>query len=472
MRYVIPGILLVISVGVTTGWAQESQPIGLSDAIDIALENNFQLQVAKNNQQLENLNVRGAKAGFLPSISSGFGASRNIGRQFNELTGEVGNFTSDGMNGSISAGLDLFTGFQQVNELKSARRSAQAQQNKMDRERQTIIFETVSQYLDLMRKQELLRIDRRNLEISQQLLNRTKQMVDAGTKSVEDLYDQQTTVANNKMAVTEAENAVRLSRLKLVRTLQLNPDKQYTFKTPDLTGDSVRVAPKKYDLDQLIEQAKQHRGDIKQHQLTAEASKYQVEAIKGSQYPSVSLSTYLGSGYNDRRREPIIDPETNQVIGTEPVGFSEQFFNRNIRRSIGLNVSIPIFRNLQNDIQLARQKINRKNARLQLQDQRMQVIQEVTEAYNEYEAIIQRLENTRQILKVAQLAYQTRRESYLGGGTNFTEINQANQRYISALDNRVQTVYDYLVQMKRLDYQVGNLEFEMTLEGLINFTGN
>lgn len=466
-------LLSFILLGITSmGYAQQTRTISLQGAIEIAIENNYSLEQARNNQDAAAMQVRSAKADFLPSLSTSFSGSKNIGRQFNEITGEVGDFTSNSFGGGLSANLDVFSGFQKFNSLKSSQLSAQAQRNNVDRIRETIIFETASRYLDLLVNKELYRIDQQNLESSREQLKKIRQQVKLGALPKADLYNQQSTVANNKLAVTNSKNAVKMSRLRLIRQLQLSPEREYQFVSPDISADSTRIAPKSYDLDQLIDISIDNRDDLKRQQQVVKSNQYQLQVAKGAEYPSVSLSSSFSSSYNDRQRALVIGPDGDPLTGpnnqpiTEIVPFEEQFFDRNISRSLRLNLSIPIFSNLNRDNQIVQQRISYKNAKLELENQRLQVVQEVTQAYNDYESIVQRLESTREALRAARLAYETVQERYNVGSASFIELNQSNANYVEAQSNRIQAVYNYLFQKELLNYYIGELDHTMSLEEL------
>ena len=222
--------------------AQDTRRISLRNAIDIALDNNYSLKQAENNESAAQMQVQSAKADYLPSLSASFGGSQRIGRQFNENTGNIVDATTNGVSGGANASVNLFSGFQNYNSLKSSQYNAQAQQQNVDRIRETVIFETASRYLDLLLNKQLLRIDQQNLEISQDRLKKIKEQVNLGALPKADLYNQQSTVANNKLAVTNTQNSVKMSRIQLLRQMQLSPEGRYDFVEPDISIDSTETA--------------------------------------------------------------------------------------------------------------------------------------------------------------------------------------------------------------------------------------
>jgi outer membrane protein len=143
------------------------------------------------------------------------------------------------------------------------------------------------------------------------------------------------------------------------------------------------------------------------------------------------------------------------------LGFSEQFFDRNVNRFIGFNVQIPIFDNLNRRTSLQNSKITLKNSQLEMENIRFQVNEEVRQAYNDYMSIVKELDSTEKALTAAERAYETEFQRYEVGASTLIELNQANANYVQAQSNRIQTIYNFVFQEKLLDFYLGQLTASM-----------
>lgn len=432
--------------------AQTVENITLQEAINIALENNFQLKQATNNVELSRTQVWGEKADYLPSLNSSIGASRNSGRQFNQATGDFGDFTINDFRASLSTSVPIFNGFENINSLRSAEYGSRSLEENREWVRENIIFQTASNYLQLLLDKELLQIARENLETSYQQLEQVQAQVEVGSRPTVDLYNQEAIVASNELDVTNRENALGISRLRLIRTLQIDPRKEYEFTTPEIQAD--QLIREEFDLSKLISAALENRSDLRSEQFNIQALEYQLKATRSLLYPSLSLSASLSSSYNDRN----FNPETAELFT-----FSDQFLDQNINRSIGLSLNIPIFNNLDRQINVESQKVNYKNALLSLENTRLQVMQEVNQAYSDYQAILKELEFSEKALRAAERSYLTQKERYEVGAGTLIELSQANAQYIEAQSDRTSAVYNYVFQKKILDYYVGKLDENVSL---------
>ncbi|MDZ7773637.1 MAG: TolC family protein [Balneolaceae bacterium] len=119
----------------------------------MAVENNYQLKQARNNLDLADQRVFGEKADFLPSISARFSGNRSVGQTFNNITLRYEERMSNSINGSISASMPIFQGFNNILSLRQSESSRESQEANLERIKQTIIFNAASQYLQVLAKQ-------------------------------------------------------------------------------------------------------------------------------------------------------------------------------------------------------------------------------------------------------------------------------------------------------------------------------
>ncbi len=431
------------------------ETITLQEAIDIALENNFQLRVAENNLNLSQYQEKSELADFFPSLSANFSGNRSTGPGFVPGSATFINQTSYGISGGLSTSIPIFNGFENISSLRSSKFDTKSQEETKQRVRETIIFNTASNYLQVILDKELLEIAKETLAASQKTLEQVQAQVDVGSRPTVDLYNQESTVASNELQVTNQQNALDLSRLQLIRTLQIDPTANYAFEIPDVAVQNA--AQPEYNLQELVSTALENRSDLQSEQFNIQSIEQQLRSTRGSLYPSLNFSADLRTNYSDQR----LSPATGQ-----PISFTDQFFDININRSFGLSLSIPIFNNLNLRTNLQSQKVNYKNAKLQLEDTRLQVIQEVTQAFNDYQAVVQRLESTEKALRAAERSYLTQKERYEVGAGTLIELSDANSQYVEAQSNRAQATFNFIFQKKLLDYYLGKLNEDITLTEL------
>lgn len=433
---------LVIPFGVFA----QTETITLDEAINIALENNYQLQQVENNLDLAEFEILNAKADFLPSLSYSQNVGVRQGRQFITASDEFGDFVTRATSGSLSGSLTLFNGFSNINNLRGSQYEKLSREENLRRMKEEVIFGTATRFLDYLLSVELLEIAETNLETSRQQLEQIQAQVEVGSRPTVDQLNQESVVANNELEAINRENEVNFSRLILIRQLQIDPIKNYEFVSPDVNQELATIAD--YDLRTLVQSALENRSDLKSEENSIKAAQYQLKIAKASLLPSLNLNASISSDY----AIAFLEGESR-----ESSSFNDQFFDENINKFIGLNLSIPIFSNLDRRSTVKQQEINYKNAQLNFENTRLQVIQEVNQAYNDYLALIKRLDSSQKALVAAERAYETEQQRYEVGASTLIELSQANNTYVEAQSNRVQAIYNFVFQEKLLDYYIGRL---------------
>ncbi|MDR8390130.1 TolC family protein [Aliifodinibius sp. S!AR15-10] len=443
------GIIVVLILGfplLLKAQTDSVETITLEEAIEIALENNYQLKVAQNNYELSQNQELSEKADYLPSLNANISGNRNVGRTFDQSTGSITTETNNSLRSSLSADIPIFSGFENLHSLKSSQFDKMSSEENLERVRENIIFNTASNYLQFILDKQFLEIDRENLAASQKTLEQVRAQVEVGSRPNVDLYNQEAQVANNELAVVNSENALESSRLQLIQTLQIDPRKEYEFVSPDIDGQTI-TAPE-YDLEELVTTALENRSDLQREKYNIEAIRHQLSATKGSLYPSLSLSGNLSSGYSELQRS----------------SFNDQFFDLNINRSVGLSLNIPIFGNLNRRTNVQSQRISYRNALLNLQDIELQIVQEVNQAYNDYTSYVKQLESSEKALRAAERSYETQRQRYNVGAGTLIELSDANAQYVEAQASRAQALFRLIFQQQLLDYYIGKLNENISLE--------
>jgi outer membrane protein len=418
--------------------AAPQQTITFDDAIRIALRQNTALQQANNAAELNSADVRQQRLSFLPDLRFSTSTGQSYGRTFSEDEGRIINETTQSLNAGVQSSVTLFNGLTNIASLRSAQLGEEAGERNVQREEQTVAFTVASNFLALVQQQEQLRVQRENLAAQQAQEAQIKAYVDAGSRPISDLYQQQAAVAAQRSQVVNAERALELAKVDLMQTLQLDPRGNYAFAPPAL--DTTSRVTARFDLDSLLTRALSRRSDLFAQQSLVSAAAQDVKAAKGSRWPSLSLSAGYNSAYNS----------------ATDLAFSDQF-NQRRGGSISLGVSIPLFDRGSTALAAQRAEISEENTRLELKDRQQQIGLEVRRAYLDYQAATQQLDAAEAQLRAAQLALESSLQRYNVGAATLLEVTQARAAQLEAASALVTARYGLLFQRTLIGYYVGDL---------------
>jgi outer membrane protein len=342
------------------------------------------------------------------------------------------------MNAGVSSSVTLFNGFTNIASLRAAERAQDAGEYDVKRAEQTVAFTVASNFLALVQQQEQLRVQRENLAAEEALEQQIKAFVDAGSRPISDLYQQQATVAAARSSVVNADRAHELAKVDLIQTLQLDPRGSYAFAPPPLDTTSRSVVS--LSLDSLLTRALGQRSDLDAQELLVSAASQDVRAAKGSRWPSLSMSAGYNTAFNS----------------ATDVGFVDQLDQRR-GGSVGLGISVPLWDRGNTGVATQRAQIAEDNARLVLKDRQQQIGLEVRRAYLDYRAAIQQLQAAEAQLRAAQLALEASQQRYNVGAATLLEVTQARAAQTQAASALVSARYGLLFQRTLIGYYVGDL---------------
>ena len=434
------------------GQADPGATLTLQQAIAIALDNNFQLKQAQNNEMLAEAGVFSAKADFLPTLNANMSATRRVGQQFDQATVSFEDKATSSIGGNLGGNVTLFNGFQQIQNLRQSQSDYEAQKETTQRLRESVIFNTASRFLQLILNRELLTIAQENLQASNSRLEQIRAQVEVGTSPAVDQFNQEAAVAQDELAVIQRENALRNSEMALYRIMQTDSGADFDFLAPDLDEDSEFLID--LGLEEMIDLAMNLRSDLRAQEYRIESARSGVVIARSAMIPSISASAGVNASYNDQFTDPIT---------REKLGFTDQFFDRNVNRSVGISLSVPIFNNWNRRVGLESAKVSLRNSELGLEDIRFQILEEVRQAYSDYQAVLKELETAEKALIAAEKAYETEQQRYSIGATTLIELNQANANFVQARSGQIQTLYNAFFQSQLLDYYIGRLSPELRL---------
>jgi len=415
-----------------------SRIISFRDAVKIALDQNTTLRQAQNATQQDQVAIEDARNQFLPDLSASSGTSHNFGRDFDEGEGRVINSDTQSFTVGVNSGVTLFNGFANTASLRAARLGGEAGEKDLKRTRETIAFTVAANFLALIQQQEQLRVQRENLTAEAALEQQIQTYVDAGARTIADLYQQQAALASARFAVVEGERATELAKVDLMRTLQLDPGGTYEFEAPPANIENAAAV--RYQLPELLAAASRQRADLSAEETRIAVAEQNIRVARSSRWPQVSMNAGYSSSYNS---------------GSD-FGFSDQL-DQQRGGSVGVGVSVPLFDRGNTRTATRRAELQADSQRIFLETVQQDVGTQVRSAFLDFQAAQQQLEVVEAQVRAAERALEAAQDRYSAGASTLVELSQSRAANVLAASNLVSARYNLLFQRVLVDYYVGNL---------------
>lgn len=455
MRFI--KFIIIITVIVFTGFEGLSQTytITLQGAISNAVKTNISVKKIQNNIDLQEGNIRIKYGSLIPTLSLNGGWSRtnsalsNLTQtNFDPYTGTYRTTTSNSNNTNYNYSLTLrsdvtlFNGFSNYESVDIAKMTQAYNYILLEKTRQDVALKVLSDYVNVLKNLQIVKINESSLADAQSQLDKIKLFVEAGKKTMADIYNQDVQVAQKELALEQSKNNLDKSIADLVFDSDLPQDRQYTVSQTEFTTDLSLEQVNAYVLqnsnpEPLINTAIRNRNDFKSSKESIAISESNLELTRNALlFPTVSgYSTYGLSA-------PKIGDISNSRVFT-----------------IGLNISYPIFQGFSLNVQRQQAQINLKSANDDLDQLKNQIANEIKKAVLDLKSLNKQIEITERNIKAAEQNRVLAEESYRVGLGTLLDVQTAVTNYNNALIDRITLVYNFQLAQKQLEYYQGLLKY-------------
>lgn len=466
MRTILPLFLLMASF--LTAGAQEIWDI--QKCIDHALSNNIELALQDKTNELTELGVKQAKMNFGPNLNAQVDFTEAFGRSIDITTNTYRNENTLSNRYFLSNNIEVFSGLQKWNALKKSK--LQVEGGDLNRQviEENIQLNILTTYLTILKAKEQLAQSGIQREITQEQLDRSKALVDAGVLAENELIPLESQLANENSLAIAYENQIRTGLTSLKIILRLDPGIDIDVEVPDISA--IEGFERVLDpIEDIYAYASENRPEVRGSELNEELSDYDVKIAKGAQSPTLSLFASISTNYSDQFREfgQSIDTTTIGILASDPaeavLGFipttvtSEvPFFNQlknNMSYAVGFTLAIPIFNKGTVRTGIQRAQILAEQTRLQTEQTRLNLYNTIQSAYNNAEAAIENYRAAEINLEASERTLEAEQKKLNSGVGTQVEFNVASNNRGIAASRLIEAKYDYIFNIKYLDFFQG-----------------
>jgi outer membrane protein TolC len=385
--------------------------LSLDEAIDRALERNYDVRMARNTADIAASNQTLGNAGFLPSLQLNAGGNAAVTDTRQTFVGsdprELDNASSTSANASAQAQWVLFDGLSRFTTHDRLGAERRQEEYYADRTEQQVIADVVTGYYDTVQQRQQLVVRREALDISRQRLEIARSRYDLGSASELEVRRAEVAVNTDSAAVMRQERTLQSTKEELGRLLaRSEPPSSFTVADTIVVDTTLRadyLMQSSRRQNPLLEQAREQEtiADLTRQEITAE------------RYPTIRLNT----GYTF----------TNL---TSESGFMER--NRSFEFAYGFTVSYDLFDGLNRRRRINNAEIRMRNARLAIEDVSNELRTDLRNQYEQYTSSLRLLALERSNLGAARENVEVALEQFELGTITSVELRDVQEALVTA----------------------------------------
>lgn len=460
--------LFLIQALTLLSWQLFSQKYSLEQCIEIAITNNLRVMQSNIDVKISEANLRQAKDNRLPLINGNTGQGLSLGRGIDPYTNTSVNQQIWYNSISVNTGVIIFNGRQQINTIKQQEHQLDADRSSVEANKENVILNIILTYLQVLSNQELLNLATNQAFITQQQIQKTARLIEAGILPSTHLIDLKAQLANDNLGIVDAKNNLSNSKLTLVQWMNIPPNDNIEVENISTTDMTIYAEP----IESIFNRAQETQSSLRVYEHKILAANKTIDIIKGTKYPTISFNIGLSSNFSSTAVKQIssgevIESNTGLYVPSngeklpvliaqsktsiENIGYLDQIgLNKNF--TFGFQLKIPILNAYAYRNRLSIAMLNRENLIYTDKINRQQLRQNIEQAYNAMKAAFDRyasLSNQVEALQAAFLAAEIKLNS---GTINTTDYNIVKSNLDRAKINFIQAKYNYLLRLRVLDF--------------------
>lgn len=322
-----------------------AQQLTLQDAINVALKNSFDIQIAKNNVEINTINNHIGMAGGLPTVTASASDQESVVNINQKLNTGVeisrNGATSNNLSANVSGSMLLYNGYRVVATKKRLEQLQLQSEQLLNAQIQNTIAAVMVKYYDVVRQQGYIKTLQQSIEVSQKQLELVQVKQNIGLANNADLFQTQIALNTRQQDLQAQQLIVQQTKTDLLNLLNLNPDSTISINDTIVTTKNILLV----DVMNGIEQNPQIIS-LDQQVKISELIEKETASLRAP-----SLRTNLGLNYG-----------RNQATG------GQLLLNQTYGPFVNIGITIPIYSGGTVKRQERTANINTQNAKLQKQN--------------------------------------------------------------------------------------------------------
>jgi outer membrane protein TolC len=435
-------IIIILVTLISTAYGQQADTLfRLEEAIEIALENNFQVKIAKNQAEVASNNNTIGNAGFLPTVDARSAYNRSIQNTEQEFVNGSSQQVDGAKRQVFSAGVDLnwtlFDGtvmFVRKDRLEN--QSLQAYyQNK------SIIDQTVESllrlYYSVAFEQERQELFQSTIEFSEERLRIAEDKYNLGSESKITYLQARVDLNTDQSAAIQQRELLTSTKLLLVELLAADREADFVVET-DFNIDSTLV------LTSLLQSALDRNPQILAQELQYQVARQQEEEVRRAALPQIDA--VVSYDYSN------LDSEAGFLLSNQTTGLN-----------YGLTARMNLFNGFNRRREVANARVQIETREFELSQLENAIKTQIRSTYNTYSNNLQLSQIERQNLEVANENADIALERFKLGVSDALEVREAQTNAVNAQIRYLQSLFNAKtaeVTLKRLSGQLTGIEEE------------
>lgn len=423
--------------------AQDTLTLDLKACMHYAVEHSTKMRISQADIRDAQIDRRDAiLSAFTPSIDGGTYAYYNFGRSIDPETNTYTVVTSFHNGYNLSAGINLFNGFQAVNNLKITKTAQQMGLTKEQQIEDQLCLATMEAYCNVLYFSELEKALQGQVATAEKALQLATRQEQLGQKSHADVVQVQSDLAERRYLLTTCRNNLNNAVITLKDVMLWPMDEP--LKVDESIAQQALLVTDPVDAPSIVSQAKQTMPSVLLAEGTMKNARVALKTARWQLLPRLSLYGGWSSSY-------FTYPGKEGYV---PTPYFDQIRD-NRGEYIQLSLNIPIYDHLSKHSNIAKKKNAYDRAEAEYEQSLRDVEAEVLRAVADRDGAADALQQAEARAVLQQEAFALNNKRFEQGLISSIEYQTASNNYLNALAEQLNARLQYFIKSSVVTYYKG-----------------
>ena len=401
-------LIIIFLAFIPALYAQDNK-LSLSDAISMAMENNFGIRISRAEKEIAEINNNPGSAGRYPSVGFELGSNNNF-----NITDDV---YSSGLNAGIGLRWTVFDGFRISLTMDRLGQLEQLAEGRAAVVIENTIEDVILAYYQVLLQQELLKVTGEVMSLSEDRWKYEKTRQEYGNAVSYNVLQARNNYLSDKAAYINQEVNYRNAVRNLDFILGIDSSKSWIF-----TGE-FRADTTGYVLADLLDRMMSDNTVLKNQYINIMLSENSTDLAASEFYPSLSIS----AGVDSRNNLSPSATQGSSLSSYANVTFSYDIYQGGLRRRA---------------VEVAR--INESIAGIEEEELEKGLTNRLLNLFDLYNVRKELLYIAGESVEVAAMNMQIAEDKFRAGAINSFNYRDIQLIYLEASYRRIQDIYNLI----------------------------
>ncbi|GAB3423397.1 TolC family protein [Niabella aquatica] len=400
----------------------------LEEAVATALQNNYDIQIAKNDSLVAAIDYSYRNAVFLPAVNADASRTFNNNAQRQTLADGTERKSSGIRSNNLQAsvGLDwvLFDGFKMFATREKSAALLQAGSYSIKEQVVNTIAQIITTYYNIARQQQQVRATDVQIRLNDDRARLAQYKLEIGSGAKPDVLQSKVDLNAQKALKMQQETLIGQLKQQLIQAMNSNI-REHEFSIPDTIPLNNVIALG--DIQQSLEKT---NPALLRARSGIDIAKYTLKETRAGMWPTIAF----GSAYNYSR-----------TINKRVLNNFSTLFNQLNGYNYGFTATIPVFNQFRVRRQIKQDQLSIRLQELNYDNQRSLIGLSVINAFKDYQQQQKFLSLEEESIRLAEENVNIVFEAYKLGAATLVQLREAQLSLAQAYDRLIAARYNLKV---------------------------